>query len=209
MGERNGDFLLATAAPPKPEDIKPPAAASQLDSDSPILRDVGSNRSFLAVLRDKQLTLVDAKTLAPFVDVAETQVKDAEAGYRYFEGSGPNLELIDVAVSLKGAEIQGVKGRIGTPCPGGNACTTIGEVPPLPGEKRNEVSDKAGVVKNGSAAIGNGLKHLGLGRGGGGADKSAIGADTAGKTVDSANRLLKYKWKPFDLTANLPKQALR
>jgi len=209
MGERNGDFLLATAAPPKPEQVKPPAAASQVDSDSPILRDVGSNRSFLASLRDKRLTLVDAKTLAPFVDVEDVQVKDAEAGYRYFEGTGPNHEFIDVAVSMKGAEIQSVKGRIGTPCPGENACTTIGEVPLLPGEKRNEVSEKAGAVKGGSAALGNGLKRLGIGKGAGGADKSAIGADTAGKTMDSGNRLLKYRWKPFDLTTNLPKQALR
>ena len=207
VGERNGDFLLATAAPPKPEEIKPPAAVSKVDSDSPILREVGSNRSFFALLQDKQLTLVDAKTLAPFIDVAEMPVKDAETGYRYFEGNGPNRELIDVAVSLKGAEIMGVKGRTGTPCPGGNVCTTMAEVPLLPGEKRNEASAKASTVKNSSSVIGTGLKRLGLG-GSNATNKSAVGADTVGKTADTNNRLLKYKWRPFDLTANLPKQPV-
>ena len=206
VGERNGDFLLATAAPPKPEDIKTPAAASQLDSDAPILRDMGSNRSFFALLRDKQLTLVDAKTLAPYVDVTETPVKDADPSYRYFEGTGLNHELIDVAVALKGTDILSVKGRTGTMCPGGNVCSTMAEVPLLPGEKRNAASDKAATVKNSSSVIGGGLKRLGLG-GGTQADKSSIGADTVAKTADSNNRLLKYKWKVFDLSTAAPKQT--
>ena len=206
-GERNGDFLLATAAPPKPEEIQQPSAASELSSDSQLLRDVGTNRSFFSMLRGKDFTLFDAKTLAPFVDVTEKEVKTPAESYRYFEGTGPNRELIDVAVSLKGEEVLGAKGRIGTPCPGDNPCSTGSELPLLPGEKRDENTDKASKLKNGGTAISGGLKKLGLSKGADKADKTSIGADTAGKTADSVNPLLKYKWKPFDLTTNLPKQA--
>jgi len=81
----------------------------------------------------------------------------------------------------------------------------MAEVPLLPGEKRPAVSDQANTVKNTSTAIGSGLKRLGLG-GSNSDNKSSIGADSVGKTADTNNRLLKYKWRPFDLTANLPKQ---
>jgi hypothetical protein len=83
----------------------------------------------------------------------------------------------------------------------------MAEVPLLPGEKRNEASDKANTVKNSSSVIGTGLKRLGLG-GSNTTNKSAVGADTVGKTADTNNRLLKYRWRPFDLTANLPKQPV-
>jgi len=106
LGERSPDFLLATADPPKPEEIaKPPAAASQVDSNAPSLKEVGSGRHLYALYKAQKITLIDAKTFTPLAEVAEKTVKDSAEGYRYFEGNGPDKRLYDLAVEMKGDEI--------------------------------------------------------------------------------------------------------
>jgi len=209
MGERSGDFLLATAAPPKAEDVAPPPAASKVTSDTPILRDVGSNRTFFALLRGTDLTLVDAKTLIPMVDGSEKQVSNQADGYRYFEATGPNRLLYNLAAEVKGDDVLSVKGRIGAPCPQGNICSTEADVPLLPGEKHNEVTERAGTVKNTSNAVSSSLGQLGFGKSAKQAQKTAVVADSAGKTAQSTNKLLTYRWQALNLTASVPAAPIK
>jgi hypothetical protein len=209
MGERSGDFLLATAAPPKPDEVAPPPAVSKVSSDTPILRDVGSNRTFFALLSGSDLTLVDAKTLVPMVDAAEKQVSSRADGYRYFEANGANRILYDLAAEVKGDDILSIKGRIGAPCPQGNVCSTEADVPLLPGEKHNEVTEHASAVKNTSNAVSSSLGQLGFGKSAGKAQKTAVVADSAGKTAQSTNKLLTYRWQALNLTAHVPTAPLK
>jgi len=209
MGERSGDFLLATAAPPKPEEVAPPPAVSKVSADTPILRDVGSNRTLFALLSGSDLTLVDAKTLIPMVDASEKKVSSPADGYRYFEATGPNRILYDLAAEVKGDDILSVKGRIGAPCPQGNICSTEADVPLLPGEKHNEVTERASTVKNTSNTVSSSLSQLGFGKSARQAQKTAVAADSAGKTAQSTNKLLTYRWQALNLTAHLPTAALK
>ena len=207
LGERSGDFLLATAAPPKPGDIPPaPAASTTLDSNALVLREVGGGRSFFALLNGTKLTLVDSKSLSPFVELTDTAANDVADGYRHFRGNAANSDLYDAAVETKGTDIVGLKGRIGKACPKETACSTPTQVPLLPGEKVDEARSKTKAVANTASAAKNGLAKLGIGGGAKNAGKTQVGAETAGVAMDSNNPLLKYQWKVFDLTTNLPKK---
>jgi len=207
MGERSGDFLLATAAPPKPSEIPAlPSGVQVVDSNSLVLREIGGgNRSFFAVLADTKLTLVDNRTLNPYVELLDTGVNDLP-GYRHFKGNSPSKELIDAAVEMKGQDIIGVKARIGTPCPNETTCSTATQLPLLPGEKPNQTRAAASTVANAATSARNGLTKLGLGRGATKMGKTELGAQAATSTLDSTNPLLKWQWKSFDLTSNLPQK---
>jgi hypothetical protein len=208
MGERSGDFLLATAPPPKPGEIAPVASGSQaVDSNSLVLREIGGgNRSFFAIAADTKLTLVDSKTLNPYVELTDTGLADLAPGYKHFKGTGGNKETIDAAIETKGQEIIGVKARIGTPCPQETACSTAAQIPLLPGEKVNQARSTASTVANAATSAKNGLSKLGFGRGAANLGKTEVGAQTTASTIDSTNPLMKSQWKSFDLTSNLPKK---
>jgi len=208
MGERSGDFLLATAAPTKPVEIAAvPATSSSVDSNSLVLREVGgSGRSYFAILTGPKLTLVDSKTLNPFVELADTAVKDLPDPYRHFKGNGNNREVFDVAAEMKGEELVGIKGRIGNPCPQDAACSTASQLPLLPGEKAATARGTASTVAGVANSARTGLTRLGLGRGSNNAGKAAVGAETTASALDASNPLLKFQWKNFELTSNLVKR---
>jgi hypothetical protein len=207
MGERSGDFLLATAAPAKPEEIPPaPSASTAIDSNSLVLREVvangGNGRSYFALLSGGKLTLVDAKTMNPLVEVADAG--ELTSGYRHFKGNGSNREVFDFAVEVKGDDILGIKGRVGTACPQDKPCTTPSQVPPLPGEKFNSTRNTASTVGGVTGAVRGGLARLG--RGSKTADTTQVGAESGAAAMDAGNPLLKFQWKGFELTSNLPKK---
>jgi caspase domain-containing protein len=209
LGERSGDFLIATAAPPKPGEVATlPAAAQQIDSNSMMLREIGSARAFYALTDGGKLTLIDNKSLTPFVELTDSGAKDLAEGYRHFRGTGAHNERFDVAVQMKGEAISGVKGRVGTPCP--NECTTTSAVPLLPGEKMQAapVRDGADRARRGLGALTSGLPGLG-GKGAKSSQKGAAASDTTVKVADSQNDLLRFRWTGFELTSNMLKQAAR
>src|SRR5581483_5445918 len=125
-------------------------------------------------------------------------------GYKHFKGTGTNREVFDFAVETKGDDILGIKGRVGTPCPQDKPCSTATQVPALPGEKFNSTRSAAGTVGGVSNAVRGGLMRLG--RGSKPANTTQVGAETTAAALDASNPLLKYQWKGFDLTSNLPKK---
>lgn len=205
-GERSGDFLLATAAPPKPEEVKPAAsAASKVDADTLVLREVGSTRAFFAKIQGSRLTLVDTKTFVPIADLEEKDAAGLSEGYRRFGGNATNRDQFDVAAEIKGEDILTVKGRIGTPCPGDRACSAPNEVPLLPGEKQKfeDVRNTAATVTKTARVLreNNPFKKKPK------TESTETGALAAQKGLDSTNPLLMFHWKSFNLTTNLPSQA--
>lgn len=213
MGEHFGDFLLATAAPPKPGDIVAlPAAAQQVDSNSSILWQMAANgrvaQSFYGLANGAKLTLVNNKTLAPYTELEDSGLNDLDPGYRHFKGTANN-QVFDIAVQMKGDAVVSAKGRVGTPCP--NVCTTPNQLQTLllPGEKLKAEPVRSGAdkAKRGAGAMGQGLSILTHGRSAKSTNTGAVAADTTVKGVDSQNDLLRFRWEPFDLTSSVPKQA--
>jgi len=206
MGERSGDFLLATAPAPKPGEITPlPAESQAVDSNSLVLREIGgTNRSFFAVQANGKVTLVDNRSLNPYVELLDTGVDDLAPGYKHFKGSAGNKDVFDAAVQMKGEDIVGISARIGTPCPKDAACITGPQVPLLPGEKISSTRNAASTVANAAGTAKNGLARLGIGKGTVNAGKTEVGAQTATEAMDSNNPLLKFQWKKFELTSNIP-----
>src|SRR5947209_256491 len=156
LGEHFGDFLIGTGAPPKSGEITPlPAASQQIDSNTAILwqmtKQGGIAQSFYAFAQGPKLTLVNNKTLAPFVELTDTGADDLDPGYKHFKGTA-NGQLVDLAVQMQGETVVGAKGRMGTPCSGSGACSSPEELKLmlLPGEKlkAESVRDKAAKAKN-------------------------------------------------------------
>src|SRR5262249_38213314 len=205
-GESYGDFLMATTAPPKPGDIAPlPQAAQELDSNSPVLFTIGGGPSYFASLRGDRLTLIDNKRFIPVVELSEKDAKDITPGYKRFQGIAPNKELFDVAVKVEGNDIQTVNGRIGAPCPNDTQCSTPTEVPPMPGEKLflSQPAEAANKAKDGGSKVANVIGSI---RGNktppNDLKKGVQTADATKEAANSTNSLLKYRWRPFDLTTN-------
>jgi len=76
----------------------------------------------------------------------------------------------------------------------------------LKGEKPNTVSGVLNTGKKLGGVIGAGLRDLGRGKEAEKGRKTEIAAGTGEKALNSVNQLLRYKWQPFDLTANVPSQ---
>jgi hypothetical protein len=179
-----------------------------LTSDTIVLREIGgTSRSFFGLMDGPKLTLIDSKTLAPYYELMDTQTTDLAEGYRHYKGNGPNRDVIEAAVEMKGNDIIGMKSRLGTPCPNNANCIAQNQVPLLPGEKVSQTRNVVGNVGKAATSVRNGLIRLG---GGGKAaqntNKTAVGAEVAADALDSNNPLLKFQWRSFELTSNLPKR---
>jgi hypothetical protein len=203
-----GDFLLATAAPPKPDEVKSVATASQVTSDAVVMRAVAINRSFFASLSDDSLVLIDTTTGQPFAILSEhaDQLKDkaamSKASYRWFAGDAPGDNAVHMVAEMKGNEMLHLWGRIGKPCPNDQQCSTA-PYPLLPGEVRDQ---KSGALKTAKKAFGLGaLSHKTLGTGVSLASKTDV-IERSGLAADSRD---KFIWTKFDLTntAKVPTSA--
>jgi Caspase domain len=212
LGEHYGDFLIATAAPPKSGEIAAlPAATQQVDSNTAILwqmtKQGGIAQSFYAFVQGPKLTLVNNKTLAPFAELTDAGLNDLEQGYRHFKGIS-NGQLVELAVQMQGDKVISAKGRTGTPCSGSSACSSAEEVKLLllPGEKLKgeAVRDKAMKAKNTLNSVSNGLGLFGGGRSSRGAQTTGSVAALTETSINNQNELLRYRWESFDLTSKVP-----
>lgn len=198
-----GDFLVATAAAPRPDEIKPNPAASQITSDAVVMRPVGANtinRSFFANLNEGSLTLLDASTAQPYAMLSEhpDQLKDQkETGarsLRWFAGSGPDNTVIQMVAEMRGNDVFQLWGRVGKPCSNDLPCSTS-PYPLLPGEVRDK---KADMVKKGKKFAD--MVRQTTGRGGEAVDTVSRGStalDRSGLAADSRD---KFIWTNLNLT---------
>jgi hypothetical protein len=204
-----GDFLLATAAPPKPDEVKSVPGASQITSDAVVMRAVAINRSFFVTLSDDSLALIDSSTGQPFAILSEhaDQLKDKaamnKASYRWFAGDAPGNNALHMVAEIKGSsEMLHLWGRIGKPCPNDQACSTV-PYPLLPGEVRDQ---KSATLKTAKKVFGLGaLTHKTAGTGVSLAAKTDV-IEHSGLAADSRD---KFVWTKFDLTntTKLPASA--
>jgi len=215
LGEHYGDFLIATAAPPKSAEITPlPAASQQIDSNTAILwqmtKQGGVAQSFYAFVQGPKLTLVNNKTLAPFVELTDTGTNDLDAGYKHYKGT-TNGQLVELAVQMQGEAVTSAKGRMGTPCSGSGACSNPEEVKLmlLPGEKlKGEgVRDKAAKAKNTLETVSGGLGIFSKGRTSQTTQTGGAAASVTEASINSQNEILRYRWESFDLTSKVPSVA--
>lgn len=209
-----GDFLLATAAPPKPEDIKANIAASQITSDATLMRAVQDKRSFFVDLNETTLTLMDSTSGQPYAILNEhpDQLKDktetAKRSLRWFSGTSPDNSAVNMVAEMKGDQLLQLWGRIGKPCPGDKPCSAT-PFPLLPGE----AGDKAAVIdKTKKAAAGiitSIIPFGGLARKAVQATQSVSSGTAAAESAGFADSRAKYIWTKLDLTstAKPPVQA--
>ncbi len=203
-----GDFLMATAAPPKPDEIKENPVMSQISSDVPVMRAVGSKQSFYAILNGAMLTLIDAQTGQPFAILNEhpEEMTDkaavASRSLRWFGGTGPNNTAINMVAEIHGAAILQIYGREGKACPNGNPCSAT-PYPLLPGEHYAQSAQLVNKAKRGATAVLNGAGTI-LHR------KSAETIQTVANSSDAAEKsgLLqgdrdKYTWTTLDLASTM------
>jgi uncharacterized caspase-like protein len=199
-----GDFLLATAAPPNPDEIKPIAGASEITSDAIVMKAVGINHSFFVNLNESSLMLLDATNGQPFAVLTEhpEQLKDAaEAGkrtLRWFSGDGPDKTAVHTVVEMKENKMATLWGRIGKPCPDGRPCS-VNPYPLLPGEVRDQKSTAIAMTKKGATAVKQGVGRL-FNRSAATATETVVNSSTAvqelGLAADSRD---KFVWTTFDL----------
>lgn len=194
-----GDFLLATAAPPKPDEVKSIATASQVTSDAVVMRAVAINRAFFASLSDDSLVLIDTSTGQPFAILSEhsEQLKDkaamSKASYRWFAGNAPGDNVVHMVAEMKGNEMLHLWGRIGKPCPNDQPCSTA-PYPLLPGEVRDQ---KAGALDKTKKVFSLGaLSRKTAEKGVSLAAKTEV-IQHSGLAADSRD---KFVWTKFDLT---------
>jgi hypothetical protein len=203
-----GDFLLATAAPPKPDEVKPVVSASEITSDAVVMRAVAINKSFFATLNDTSLVLIESSTGQPFAILSEhpDQLKDkaamAKASYRWFAGDAAGDNVVHMVAEMKGNEMLHLWGRSGKLCPNDQSCSTV-PYPLLPGEVRDQ---KSGVLKTAKKAFSlGGLTRKTNETGVSLAAKTEV-IQRSGLAVDSRD---KFVWTKFDLTntAKVPTSA--
>jgi len=215
LGEHYGDFLIATAAPAKSADITPlPAASQQVDSNTAILwqmtKQGGIAQSFYAFVQGPKLTLVNNKTLAPFVELTDTGVNDLEPGYKHYKGTA-NGQVVELGVQMQGEAVTSAKGRMGTPCSGSGACSNPEEVKLmlLPGEKLKgeAVRDKAAKAKNTLESVSGGLGIFSRGRASQTTQTGGAAASLTETSINNQNEILRYRWESFDLTSKVPSVA--
>lgn len=205
----SGDFLLGTAAPAKPEQIKPSPAAGVVDAETPVLFEIRTNnstRKVYANIERNKLVLVDAQSYVPIAvlraQADETNDKpkaDGASKPQVFVGSTPDQNVYHVAVLYRGEEIDSVEGRVGQPCPGNKNCVTASQVPLLPGETR----------KGNKIQLANTLADFGakLGRIWGDrktqevASKTEMTAAQTAMLEASLKDPLKFEWRAYQLTA--------
>jgi hypothetical protein len=199
MKDVGGDFLLATAAAPKPEEVKPNATASEITSDAVLMRALSINKSFFVTLSDNSLSLIDSSNGQPFaiLDEHPDQLKDnaamSKATYRWFAGDASNNNIVHIVAEVKGNELLHLWGRIGKPCPNDQPCASL-PFPLLPGEVRDQ---KSSALKTAKKAFGLGaLSHKTTQTGVSLASKTETIQNT-GLTADSRE---KFIWTKFDLT---------
>ncbi len=212
MQDVGGDFLIATAAPPKPDEIKPNTTASQISSDAVVMRAVGSNKSYFAELSENALTLVDAATGAPYAVLSEHPEEMKNKGdvekrsLRWFGGNAPDGAAIHMVTEMDGKNLAEIWGRVGKPCPNDTACATV-PYPLLPGEERGGATGALNKSKKGAGALMAGLGNR-LSRKTNENAQSVSSSSTAvqqsGLAADSRE---KFIWTKLDLlnTGKIPK----
>jgi hypothetical protein len=215
LGEHYGDFLIATATPPKSGEIAAlPATSQQIDSNTAILwqmtKQGGIAQSFYAFAVGPKLTLVNNKTLAPYVELTDTGANDLDPGYKHFRGTA-NGQLVELAIQMQGTTVTSAKGRVGAPCSGSTACSTPEEVKLmlLPGEKLKgeAVRGKAVKAKNTLDSVSSGLGIFSRGRTSQTTQTGGAAATLTESSINNQNEVLKYRWESFDLTSKAPPAA--
>jgi hypothetical protein len=206
-----GDFLLATAAPPKPDELKPNTTASQITSDATVMRALATNRSFFVALSESGLALVDAATGQPFAILSEhpDQLKDkaetSNRSLRWFAGDGPDNAAVHLVAEMRGEAMLQLWGRIGKPCPNDQPCSTA-PYPLLPGEVRDSISGAVDKTNKGAKALIAGAGHV-IGRRTNEAAATVSSSSTAiEKSGLSADSRTKFIWTKFDLTSTAKPQ---
>jgi hypothetical protein len=208
MKDVGGDFLMATAPPLKPEEVKPPSPVdSQITSDTPVMKALGTGQAFFVVLSGNNLTLINASNGQPYAMLTEdpAQLKNqdevSKRSLRWFGGDAPEGKTINMVAESHGNDLVQFWGRVGKPCPGNTACNQT-PYPLLPGETRSTAST-ANKTANKTA---NTLRDTfsTFNRHGTAASTAAANAtgsaDRNGLVADSRD---KFVWSNFDLTSTL------
>ena len=211
MQDVGGDFLMATAPPPKPEDIKPNVAASQITSDMPVMRSVSTKQSFFTVMNGATLTLIDGQDGQPFAVLNEhpEQMKDQAAvsarSLHWFAGTAPQNATLQMVVEMRGNNIAEVYGRLGQACPKDQPCSTT-PYPLLPGEVRDQKAQVVAKTKKGALAIMQGAGSILNRRSTQAAQTVANSSAAAENTGMLQGDRDKFIWTKFDLapTIKLP-----
>ena len=207
MKDVGGDFLMATAAPAKPEDIKPLPSATQITSDTPVMRALGSNQSFFVTVNENNLTLVDAMTGQPYAVLREdpSQLVDKEAtsqrSLRWFTGDAPKGARLDAVLEMHGADMFRLWGRTGRACPGDNPCAQT-PYPLLPGEARSQTTLANKAVRKTSDTV-NKLKGVWQGKSSQTLSKTSSSSTVLDKSGVTSEAKDKFIWTTFDLTSTL------
>ncbi|WP_446743011.1 caspase family protein [Silvibacterium acidisoli] len=208
MHDVGGDFLIATAPAIKPEEIKPPSAATSLvTSDTPVFI-AGTGQAYFVVLNGSSLTLLDAATGKPLALLSEdpSQIKtpdqDPAVKLQWFGGVGADGNTFHIVTRSKGSEIFQVRGRIGKPCPGGLVCNQI-TYPKLPGEATPQIASANQRAKD----VGNAVGAIFKGRLGATGQKTAQTSTTLNNTNLATDPNNKFTWTIFDLVTTIKEPA--
>jgi hypothetical protein len=206
MKDVGGDFLMATAAPAKSEDIKPVAAASLITSDTPVMRALGGNQSFFVTASENNLTLLDALTGQPYAILREDPTKlgnqdeVSKRSLRWFSGDAPKGERIDAVLEMHGNDMLRLWGRTGKLCPGDKPCSQV-PYPLLPGEVRSKASVTNTTVGKAAKTAGDIAKVFGK------SNKTVTGTAGTSAVIDqngvAADTRDKFIWSNFDLASTL------
>lgn len=206
MGERSGDFLLGTSAPPTPEQIAgdSPAVASKIDNEAQVLVSKELNQRLIAVRDGDSLNLYEAGSLMPYATGLRPQ--PAKDGYQRFDGPGPQNQLVQIVFQMDGKNVKSASGRLGRKCAEDKPCGTTpeemaGELPRA-SSGTNKADDCAKLAKRAKQAIDifthGGKKSDAL-------DKTSQSCEQAKLAQNDFDGLKKYTWTPFSLSSPLSK----
>jgi hypothetical protein len=199
-GEFTGDFLVATAAPPKPEERQQQSAKTQVAGDALVMRREENNESFFAEMRADSILLYRGKDMTSYAVL--NKVEDTKAGglYRTRIAGGQDLEL--VAQDVTGGEVKMLVGRIGVPCPPNDPCT--GPEVRLP----HEGASKTAAAMTGSRATRAGVRIAGgwLNRGDAARVLTQIDQSTTRVEQNLTTTVRQtHRWQPFTLATSIRK----
>jgi hypothetical protein len=197
-GERSDDFLIATAAPPKPEQVVRPQGLAQVDNEAPVLKSPDLHRSFFMPIKDDVLNLYDSSSFQPYV-AGLKKIASTPDGIVRFEGPGPQPNsVMHLVVEMSGDQIKLVRGRVGIACPNETTCGTPIKLPGEPDKPADTILKACGLAGDtGGTGVFGKLRKVQTS-----VSPACKKAKEAVATFDSQR---KYNWTSFNLTSELRK----
>jgi hypothetical protein len=191
-GEASGDFLLATAAVLKAEEVekvREESGSKNLTNDAVLATRQGTLDNFMMIHRDSELVIRQAPTMLPYATLKKVEAKDLPAGHERYEGpAGKGDLLMHVVVRMQGGRPVELFGRVGTEC----KTNCAGQDLRLPGETA-AASSVIGKAADLGKAAGGVLRIFGGGKTADQVNKGAAASDQVAKVMASRS------WTAFNL----------